>query len=273
MKAIAPLSTVTMRGVTLATVDARLPELVWVSPSDLFVESEYQRDLSEKSVAMVRRIVANWRWAHIKPVICAKVDGKLMALDGQHTAIAAATLGVKSIPAMVVKVATVRERAEAFIGQNCDRLNLTAAHVYFASLAAGDEIAVGVSEACKKAGVKILRHPKGPVPYKIGETLTVGLIHRLVKQHGVNFAARVLKVLVDAKRAPLQASEIAAVSMLLREQPYVGKVDAGNLVTAFRSATPREWEAKAAGRMAKGAKRRVALAEVLFAHVTRRMAA
>lgn len=273
MRPIAPLSTNSLRGVTPAQVDGRLPELVWVSPADIFVETEYQRDLSERSIAMIRKIVANWRWAHIKPVICARVGSKLMAIDGQHTAIAAATLAVDKIPAMVVKVATVKERAEAFIGQNCDRLQLTAAHIHFASLAAGEEVAVGVDQACRKAGARILRFPKGPVPYKIGETLTVGLIHRLVKRYGVNFTARVLKVLIDAKRAPLAAVEIAAVAILLREPAYANKFETFDLVTALRSATTDRWLAKAASRIAKGEKRRVAFAEALFAYVTRRAAA
>lgn len=262
-----------MRGITPAAVDKRLPELVWVAPTDIHVESEYQRDLSERSIKMIRNIVAGWRWAHIKPVICAKVGDKLMALDGQHTAIAAATLAVQRIPAMVVEVATVQERAAAFIGQNCDRLNLTAAHLHFAALAAREEIAVGVDQACRKAGARILRHPKGPVPYRIGETLTVGLIHTLVKRHGVNFTARVLKTLVDAKRAPLMAAEIAAVAILLKEPAYAGKFEAFDLVTAVRAETPEQWIAKSANRVAKGVKRRVALAEVLFAHVARSKAA
>lgn len=266
MRPINALSAVTMRGVVPATPSTDLPKLTWVSPVEVFVEDDYQRSLSERSIAMIRKIVAGWRWAHIKPVICARVGGKLMAIDGQHTSIAAATLGIPKIPAMVVTVSTVKERAAAFIGQNCDRLNLTAAHIHYASLAAGEEIAVAVDQACRKAGVRILRHSKGAAgSFKIGETFTVGLIHRIVKRHGVNYGVRVLKVLVDAKRAPLDAAEIAAVDILLREPAYKGRFDTFDLVTALRGSSPEKLMARAARRMAdKGIKRRLALAEVLF---------
>lgn len=267
MKPIAALPAVTMRGITPAKVGDDLPELIWVSPVELFTEGEYQRDLSERSLSMVRRIVAGWQWSKIKPVICARVGGKLMALDGQHTAIAAATLGIKKIPAMVVIAKTVKDRAEAFIGQNIDRVNLTPAHIHFASLAAGEEIAVAVDQACRKAGVTILRCPKGPTPYKLGETLTVTLIHRIVKRYGVNFAARVLKVLVDAKRAPLMSPEIGAVAILLREEQFKGKFETFDLVTALRADPLEKWLLRAEKRIAAGAKRRNALAEALFAHI------
>lgn len=270
---IAPLPAASTRGIVAGPVSDSLPELIWIAPTDIYVESEYQRDLSERSINMIRKMIAGWRWAHVKPVICARVGERLMALDGQHTAIAAATIGVKKVPAMVVDVRTVKERAEAFIGQNCSRLNLTPAHVHYASLAAGEEIAVAIDQACRRAGVIILKSSKGLTPYKIGETFAIGLIRVIVKRYGVNFAVRLLKILVDAKRAPLHAVEIAAIEILLRNPEYSGKVDAFDLSTAIRSAPIEDHLAKAAFRVAKGAKRRSALAEVLFERSRRCVAA
>src|SRR5581483_1913593 len=162
LRPIAPLRAVSMQGVTLAPVAGALPELAWAKPTDLFVEPDYQRDLSDRSITLIRRIAANWKWAHVKPCICAKVAGKLMVIDGQHTAIAAATRGdIAFVPVMVVEAAQTRDRAMAFLGQNRDRVALTALHMHHAAAAAGDEIAVAVVEAAKRARVEILRYQNG----------------------------------------------------------------------------------------------------------------
>lgn len=270
LRRIESLLPVSLRGVTPAIVaGCPTPELAWVKPAEIYVEAEYQRNLSERSIWMIRKIVAGWRWAHVKPVICARVGDKLMALDGQHTAIAAATLGIGTIPALIVEAPTVKERAAAFIGQNSDRINLTAAHMHFAQLAAGEEMAVAVDQACAKAGVTILRQSRGQSACKVGETYAVTILHRLVGRHGVNFLARVLRILVDAKRAPIGAVEIAAVSILLREAPYVGAFEPFNLVTIIRSAPLDRWLAMAAKKIADGTKRRIALADVLFTRARR----
>lgn len=274
MRSIVPLGAMAMRGVTAAQVEDVLPQLVFVAPSEIFVESEYQRDLSVKSIAMIRKMIAGWRWAHVKPVICARVGSKLMAIDGQHTAIAARSLGIEKIPAMVVIVGSVKERAEAFIGQNCDRLNLTPAHIHYASLAAGEEMAVAVDQACRRAGVSILKASKGAgATYKIGETFAVGFIKGMVKRYGVNFAVRVLRVLIDAKRAPINAVEIAAVQMLLRDKSYAGKVDGFDLTTVIRSASVQEHLVEAQKFVADGEPRRSALAKVFFAGLGKKRAA
>lgn len=269
LRRIASMPPKSLARLTRASTDGPRPELIWINPTDIYVEAEYQRNLSEGSIRMIRKIVAGWRWSHIKPVICARVDGKLMAIDGQHTAIAAATLKVDAIPAMIVEAKTVQDRAAAFIGQNCDRLQLTAAHLYYAALAAGEANAVAVGEACRKARVAILRFSKGGAVFQVGETFAVTILRTLVKRHGVAYTAKVLRILVDAKRAPIPAIEIMAVDLLMRP-PFAGGFDPFNLVTAIRSQSVDHWLAAAAARRAKvGGSRKVALAEVLCAAAKR----
>ncbi len=38
------------------------PIFEWVDPGTLLVDDSYQRDLSRRSLALIRRIVAKWSW-------------------------------------------------------------------------------------------------------------------------------------------------------------------------------------------------------------------
>lgn len=266
IRPVAALPKGTLRGVEPSADIGKPPQLDWVEPKSLCVEEDYQRDLSQRSIGMIRRIVAGWRWSKIKPVICVRVGNRLAVIDGQHTAIAAASHGgIDKIPVMIVEAASVKERAEAFISQNRDRLALTPMHMHFAALAAGDEIAVAVDQACRKAGVTILRTGKGERGvYRVGETLAIGIIGRIVSRIGVHNGAKILKVLVDAKRAPIAAHEIAAVQQLLFDAAYKGKVDPFDLATMLRSKPMEEWRAIAWALVPTGLSRRQALAAALF---------
>lgn len=269
LRRIEPLKPVTMRGVVIGAVAGMKPTMEWAAPSDLYVEEDYQRALSERSITLIRRVAANWKWAHVKPAICANVGGKLMVIDGQHTAIAAATRGdVPLIPVMIVEAGETRDRASAFLGQNRDRLALTSLHMHHAAAAAGDEIAVAVEAAAKRAGVSLLRYQNGnKTNFKVGETGAIGIISLLVKQRGVTAVAKVLKVLVDAKRAPLAAVEIAAVAIILADKART--VDAFDLATVIRSRSVAEWTVQAAAVAARGGKRRQALANVWLHELAR----
>lgn len=270
-RSIVPMKAATMRGVALIPIVGCKPVMEWVAPGDLYVEQDYQRALSERSIALIRRIAGNFRWAHVKPAICARVEGKLVVIDGQHTATAAATRGdVPAIPVMIVEAVEVRDRAMAFIGQNRDRLALTALHMHHAAVAGGDEIAVAVNDAVKRAGVMILRYQTGSkaATYKVGQTTAIGIISILVRRHGVTAAAKVLKVLVEAKRAPLPATEIAAVALILGDKAR--PVDVFDLATLIRSKPVVQWAALAAAGAARGGTHREALANVWRHELARR---
>lgn len=266
LRRIEPLSVSSMRGIVPASIPADYPVLEWVAPAELFVDGDYQRSLRENSIALIRRIVTDWDWAHVKPVICAVVDGRKEVIDGQHTAISAATLGIPFIPAMIVDRADAKHRARAFLAQNRDRVALTSLAMHRAAVAAGDEAAIASEKACAKAGAIILPFPPSGAAterYKVGETVAVGTITRLAKAAGIDGCARVLAILIAATRAPLAADEIGAVALLLHDVAWRGRFADEAIATALRSGSPMEWMAKAAARRAVGTPARRALAEAL----------
>ncbi|WP_092496760.1 DUF6551 family protein [Faunimonas pinastri] len=210
------------------------PTFEWLSPLDLLVDETYQRDLSDNSVRLIRKIVGGWDWRRFKPPVVVKTDAGFEVIDGQHTAIAAATHPeITRIPVMLVEAAELAERASAFLGHNRDRIAVTPAQMHYAAVAAGDEDALTVAQVCARAGVKIARHPPGQGRYRIGETSAVGSLGALISRRGVKPAREILQVLVEAGCAPISAEQIRAAEMLLTDAEYSGDIEAADLVTTI----------------------------------------
>jgi hypothetical protein len=193
-------------------IEGAAPVCRLVNPADLYVEGKYQRDLAENSIKLIRTLVREWNWAHMKPPICVKDGDKLYVVDGQHTAIAAAAHpDIKQIPVMIVKADQIEDRARAFVVHNTAQIRVTTMQIFFSELAAGDEIAKIVDQACSKAKVKVLRCPPAHGVFRLGETVAVVSLKGIAKNKGLPGLVRILKVLVDAGRAPIKKTETAAV--------------------------------------------------------------
>jgi hypothetical protein len=251
-----PIKAIPITGVEPNQVRTGKPEFRWVDPTTLRVEERYQRDLSEKSITLIRRIVANWSWDSFKPPVCAVGDDDaLMVIDGQHTAIGAASHpDISEIPVMVVDAAELAARAMAFVRHNSDRIAMTGNQIYYAALAAGDEVAVAMDEACRRAGVTILRNPPSRGVFRVGDTMAVANLRSITERRGVNFTARMLRILMDAQRAPLSSAEIVAVTALLTEPEWKDSMDPADLAATIRSKPARSWVGHAESTVRKGLK-------------------
>lgn len=201
-----------------ASFEGERPSLLWIEPTSLMVDGTYQRDLSERSIRLIRRMIENFAWNRLKPPIVVQAGpASLHIVDGQHTAIVAATLGIPQIPVFVVTADSLDERARAFVGHNSDRVVVSAFDIYKALLASGDPDAQDVENVCKRAGVRIrMISPSSAIAE--GDTAAIGLIRSLVKRRGVILARKVLQCLVKAKRAPITGAEILAAERILCEE-------------------------------------------------------
>lgn len=197
-----------------ATDFGEKPKMVWVDPCSIYVDDDYQRDLNRRSFALVRRIVEGFAWRKLKPPIVVDVGGKLHCVNGQHTAIAAATLGVPKIPVFVVDAGKIEQRADSFVSHNRDQLPMASLDLYRARLTAGDKDALDVQTVCRLAGVR-LRNISPQSKIAPGDCPAIGTIARVVKRRGVKKARAILEALVKAGRAPIAAAEIDAVELVL----------------------------------------------------------
>ena len=235
-----------MPDITPGGADMDEPKFERADPATLLVDEQYQRNLSERSVRLIRKIVAHWDWRTFMPPVVVRTNSGMHVIDGQHTAIAAATHpAIKTIPVMVVKADDVADRARAFLGRNRDRITVTPNQLHYAAVAAGDDDAVTIDQVCKRAGIRILKQPPGAGAFKRGETLAVGTIAALVYRRGAMRARQILEVIGNAKLAPVHAALIKAVEELLTNKDYADQVDAGDLTTMIRgSINEAEAEAK-----------------------------
>jgi hypothetical protein len=249
LRPILPLSLTALRGVRPAPIVGEPPEIAWVNPRDLFVEEDYQREIGEKSVKLIRNIYSAFSWHLMKPPICFRAEERgdvLVVIDGQHTAIAAASRRIDRIPVLVFANATLAQRAVAFVGHNVNRVALTGPAIYRAAVAHGDAVAIEMRSACEESGVTILTQAIDLSRERpVGETIAIGAIRSTLMRRGRAHLVRVLRVLVAAGRGPVKAQEITAASIILLLFPREPNVDA-RLAEVVRSKNAKAWGALAA---------------------------
>lgn len=232
LRAIQPIS---IAGVVPADVAPFAPEFRFVAPASLVVDETYQRNLSERSVSLIRRIVAGWDWAAFKPPICVDDDGALHVIDGQHTAIAAAAHPqIETIPVMVIPPSDRVARARAFVAHNANRVQVTPLQIHYAMLAAGDEDALTIAQICERAGARVLKFPPSYGRFKPGDTMAIGALKALLSRRYAAGARRVVQICTEAKMAPISSDALKSVETLLFDPEFCGEIDDPDLVTAIR---------------------------------------
>lgn len=247
MTGLRPISPLLLPKGVANSITTEPPQLYWVNPSaDLLVDESYQRNLSDRSARLIRKIVAGWNWTRFKPpIVVEDAEGKFHVIDGQHTAIAAASHpGIDRIPVMVVSADKVSDRALAFLGHNRDRINVTPTQMHHTAVAAGEEAALAIDRVCRASGVTILKWaPPGRV-FRPGETLAVKTISLLIKQLGEDQAGVVLRTVVASGITPLGAMQIKAVAAVLAAK--VGAPDPFDVTSWLRltGAGPFEIQAR-----------------------------
>lgn len=193
------------------------PSLVWVSLDQLVINDAYQRHISERSVTLIRRMVARFDWGRVKALSVVDIGGgKYEVIDGQHTAIAAATHGrIEALPCLLTRGKDQNERAADFVSLNRDRLTMTPLQVFFAELAAGDEIATDVVQGATAGGGKVLRYPPPFARYQVGDLLCLGELRKLAAEGGPAYVKRAVSVCIAARCAPIKAMTLKVVAALI----------------------------------------------------------
>lgn len=231
-----PVQPVGTTGLDIGEPENVEPICLTVDPATLFVDPAYQRSIGERGVKQIRRIIEGWDWNKFKPPACSYAErgGQtvLKVFDGQHTAIAAASHpAIREIPVMIHEAKETAQQAAAFVGQNTNRLAVTALQLHQAALVAGDEDAQTVAQVCERAGVKILRF--SVKNFNAGDTVAIQAINALVDKRGAMKARIILEVLVKAGMAPIVSPQIKAVEALLTDPEYCGDITPDSLVAAI----------------------------------------
>jgi len=220
-------------GVKGGNTPGMAPEIQFLEPRQLVVNEDYQRELSGASIRQIKRMAAGWDWSSFKaPNVARTADPEIYeVVDGQHTAIAAATNGnIPFLPCLIMDAETLKEKATGFLGINKHRIALTPAAIYAAQVAAQDEDAISAEVAMSQAGVRLLQFPPPKGDYKVGDSLAVGAIMALAKKHGSGRLTDLLRIAVAAQAAPVSAQVLKALDLAL---PVNAEPDVVNRITVI----------------------------------------
>lgn len=229
-RAIRPIP---INGLSPSAIRVARPVFIDVEPRKLIVETKYQRDLSSKSLKLIKRIVEAFDWTKFKAPVCVESPDGYFVIDGQHTAIAAASHpDVKTIPIMVVDAASIEARASSFVAHNRDRVAMSPAQLFYGEIGAGDPETVEVMAAVEAAGAHIPRNPVPKKYSKIGQVASIGRIQRFYRAHGAAKLTEVLSICTKARCKPISGNIFEAVSGLCTEPEYSGVTHA-DLITAL----------------------------------------
>lgn len=257
--------------ITPASVEPTPPRVIMVSPGELHVDAKYQRELSDRSLRLIQKMVKEWSWSRFKPPVAVDVDGKWHLIDGQHTAIGALSHGgIPEIPVLIIEAGEMVDRAQAFLGHNRGRVAITNQQMFFAAVAAGDEDALTVKQVCERAGATILKNPSPGRDFRPGEIVAVSAMMSLVKRRSAAKARVVIETLVKAKVAPISADLLRAVDHALYGEGYAGDLDpedvASTILRMGHTLTKKAMELA----LAKKTQRWRATAIVIFQNTRRR---
>ncbi len=193
------------------------PKIAWLALDQLVIDEGYQRQLSNASYRLIRRMVENWDWNRFKPLsVAASGEGRYEVVDGQHTAIAAATHGsIATLPCLVLDADTVAERARAFVGINTDRVRLTPFALYQARLAGGDEEAVAVGGGLAASGAVLVEALQYGADYPVGTVACIATLLQIVRTGGKPRLTRLLKMVIAAELAPVPSAVLKGLERLV----------------------------------------------------------
>lgn len=159
--------------------------------------------------------------------------GRFEVIDGQHTAIAAATHGsIASLPCLVLSADTAAKRSAAFVGINHDRVTLTPHALWRARCVAGDPSANAVLAALEVSGASLVATFSNTVPAMPGQLSCVGTLRKVERDHGGQVLTEVLTIAVKAALAPIPAA-------VLRALADIRKADAATPADALTGALAR----------------------------------
>lgn len=205
------------------------PLQIWVTLDQLVVNEDYQRDLSKQAMKAICKMAQTWDWGKFTSPNVAPTDyeGVYELVDGQRTAIAAATNGkIEKIPVLLSKANLLKDKASNFIGINNSRIPLTRAAIFTAELAAQDETAISVECALSETGARILTVPPTKNIFKVGDTMAIGALKNIVLSKNADRLKRLLSVAVGGEAAPISANLLKALNLCLpnEEDPELDKV-------------------------------------------------
>lgn len=249
-----------MRAIATTGFDAVTPsldlgpvsQLQWIEIEQLVVDPHYQREILGAGRRNIVAIAGGFRWSHFAPVIVAPIEGGRYAIvDGQHRTTAAAIVGIKSVPCLVI-LADRNEQAKAFRAVNAQTTRMHPTAMFRAAVAAGDPAALAAFEMAADAEVTICTKPVSAREMKARHTLAVKQLQMMAEQDKAcgTLALRLCALNSEDGTNVLRASILRAIFDCLIDHPE-WRSDTAFLVSVFEQIDLDDQLAEASSRAAK----------------------
>ena len=201
-------------------------DVAMVPVSDLVIDGDYQRDIRKTGLSVIRKIAADFSWGRFGClIVCRHGKDSFKVIDGQHRAIAAASIGVKAVPCIVLKGNFEKsDEAANFIGINTARTALHSIDKFRAMVVAGDEVAVAADGALKSLGVSLVHNNGNDLAHN--ETRAANAILNIARKHGAGILFSALELLMDA--FPGEANILNAFSMKFSAELILRCIEEGD---------------------------------------------
>lgn len=211
------IKAINRKGITPAKLGTP-PEMKVIKVHKLRVNDDYQRQMSDRGMRLIRSIIETWDWTKYHPPIVVQItpdtgldDDTYEVLDGQHTSTAAASHGgIHQLMCLVVEAGTLIEKAEAFVGLNKNKVQISSIQTFWASVTAKHEDALEVVRGAQLAGAQVIKRPPPYGDFEVGECSCPTTLLNLAKRGGYIYVRRVLEAGVRSGLAPIGKDWITA---------------------------------------------------------------
>jgi hypothetical protein len=210
LEGIVRIEAITGLDVVPNEISSKPPEPITIRPTECYVDRDYQRTLSRKSIKLIHSMVEGWDWMKFKAPIVTKDDqGRYLIIDGQHTAIGAATHpDLDKIPAMFIPLQDVAEQAKSFIGHNTARIPVAPLDLYHARITGGDETVVTANRILNENGITVVRSVQGRGhAWQTNQTVATGAILKVLDKHGLPKFVQVVEFIAKCNFSPIRADQ------------------------------------------------------------------
>lgn len=223
------------------------PDLRWIGLDQLWVNEEYQRNITDDGRSNIGRIIEKFSWARFTPLMVADSgDGRFAVIDGQHRYLAAvAHGGIADVPCAVVEAPELLDQARSFLAINAHRVAVNFFQLHHAGVVAGDPDALHLKALADGVGLRVPRNNLSGDAWRPHHLRCPKVVIELAKRYGDKPVAAALRLLVARARVEgtaFSSKVFRGVVALLLAAP---DADSARLEKVLGDRTAEEWNAAA----------------------------
>jgi hypothetical protein len=141
--------------------------------------------------------------------------------------------GISDVPASIIKVSSLKEEADAFLGMNVDRAAVTPVERYWAGLTAGDPALIRIRDILARAGCDVVPTSGGSTGSHMTNSVTA--VQRAVERFGDAAVIAACKTLKQAWQGDKGAQSGTIITALARIYRGNGDIHMERMVQMLRT--------------------------------------